>query len=207
MTRFSIGSAVACSDGSCGDITRLVVDPVARILTHLVVETRERAPSGRLVPVDLVDDSTHDIRLRCTTAEFAALPGSEVSEIPASDNEKWRYDQEPVLQWPNYTRGPGLTNTGTELVYHRIPKGQVEVSRGDPVHNQGKVVGNINGLLVDLKDKKIAHLLLDEGHRWSKKQVAIPIVAVSAIDGGMQITLTKDEVRSLPSIDSDQEPS
>ena len=32
-TEFTIGSEVACSDGVCGELTRVVVDPVARALT------------------------------------------------------------------------------------------------------------------------------------------------------------------------------
>src|ERR1039458_959513 len=80
-TQFSIGSEVACSDGVCGDLRRVVVDPVARALTHLVVEPRHRAGSGRLVPVDLVESTTDAIRLRCTIAEFEALEDAEETQF------------------------------------------------------------------------------------------------------------------------------
>jgi hypothetical protein len=33
-TDFTIGSDVFCSDGTCGELRRVVVDPVARVLTH-----------------------------------------------------------------------------------------------------------------------------------------------------------------------------
>jgi hypothetical protein len=36
-TPFVIGSDVSCSDGPCGSVTRVVVDPVARSVTDLVV--------------------------------------------------------------------------------------------------------------------------------------------------------------------------
>ena len=35
-TTFTIGAAAECSDGPCGAVSRVVVDPVARELTHLV---------------------------------------------------------------------------------------------------------------------------------------------------------------------------
>ena len=54
-TTFTIGSAAACSDGPCGAVSRVVVDPVAREVTHLVVEPEHRSGLGRLVPLDLVD--------------------------------------------------------------------------------------------------------------------------------------------------------
>ena len=53
-TQFIIGTEVACSDGACGDLRRVVVDPVARAITHLVVEPRHRRGTGHLVPIDLV---------------------------------------------------------------------------------------------------------------------------------------------------------
>ena len=73
ITHFSIGTEVSCSDGVCGKLTRVVIDPVARTLTHLVVEPGHQRGAGRLVPLDLVDSETGLIRLRCTIARFEAL--------------------------------------------------------------------------------------------------------------------------------------
>src|ERR1700693_1976444 len=70
---YSIGSEVTCSDGICGELSRVVVDPVARALTHLVVEPKHRQGQGHLVPIDLVDATAEKIELRCTSAEFDAL--------------------------------------------------------------------------------------------------------------------------------------
>jgi hypothetical protein len=67
---FTIGSDVSCRDGVCGEVTRIVVDPVARALTHLVVEPKQGRGAGRLVPVDLVDSAGKEIRLGCATSEF-----------------------------------------------------------------------------------------------------------------------------------------
>jgi hypothetical protein len=206
VIRLTIGDTVECVDGISADLARLVIDPVERSLTHLVVETRDRVPSGHLVPVDLVDGSAGDTRLRCTVAEFTALPSSEVSDVPSSGDEQWTYQQEQVLSWPNYTRGPGLTNTGDPVVYHRLPKGNVEIARGDPLHAQDGVIGKIHGLLVDPRGWRVTHVLLDEGHRWSKKQIAIPIRSVTAVHDGVHTGLTGAELRSLPSMDSDHDP-
>lgn len=40
--------------------------------------------------------------------------------------------------------------------------------------------------------------LLDEGHLWGKRRVAIPIGAVADFSDGVRLSLTKDEVRDLP---------
>ena len=44
----------------------------------------------------------------------------------------------------------------------------------------------------------VTHILLDEGHLWGKRQVAIPIGAVADFSDGVRLSLTKDEVRDLP---------
>lgn len=72
-TPFTIGADVSCTDGVCGKVSRLVIDPRARTVTHLVVNDRQF--QGRLVPVSLVDvdAATGKIRLRCTIAKFEKL--------------------------------------------------------------------------------------------------------------------------------------
>ena len=39
-TPLVIGADARCTDGACGEVSRVVVDPVARAVTHLVVEQR-----------------------------------------------------------------------------------------------------------------------------------------------------------------------
>jgi hypothetical protein len=46
-------------------------------------------------------------------------------------------------------------------------------------------------------------VLLQEGHLWGRKDVAIPIGAVTGVDDGIQLSITKDEVQDLPAVDID----
>ena len=71
--QFTIGTKASCSDGACGEVTRVIVDPVAEAVTHLVVEPKHRRDTGRLVPLDLVDCSTGEVHLRCTVRAFDNL--------------------------------------------------------------------------------------------------------------------------------------
>jgi hypothetical protein len=48
--QFAIGGTVRCSDGVCGRPRRVVIEPIDRVLTHLVRHTgaaRERASPAR----------------------------------------------------------------------------------------------------------------------------------------------------------------
>src|SRR6516225_7349099 len=85
-TEFTIGTRVSCSDGFCGEVSRLITDPVALTVTHLVVEPKHKKYHGRLVPLELIDTTTGDVLLRCTLAEFDELePAEEVDVVEDAD--------------------------------------------------------------------------------------------------------------------------
>jgi sporulation protein YlmC with PRC-barrel domain len=216
---FTIGSEVACSDGVCGDLKRVVVDPVARTVTHLVVKPRHRRGTGHLVPVDLVDSTANEIRLRCTMSEFEALEDAEETHFLPGASGRWGYEQGQMLSWPYYGlglgggmgmggmgggMGMGGMGVGPHAVTNdRVPVGEVEVRRGEHVHATDGSIGRVQGLVVDPGDHHVTHVLLDEGHLWGQKTVAIPINAVTGVDDGVRLNLTKDEVRDLPAVDLD----
>jgi hypothetical protein len=79
--QFTIGSDVSCRDGSCGELRRVVVDPIALALTHLVVEEKHRQGLGHLVPIDLVTSSGAEIHLGCTRAQFEALEDAKETQF------------------------------------------------------------------------------------------------------------------------------
>ena len=218
---FTIGSEVSCSDGVCGELRRVVVDPVARALTHLVVEPKHRQGTGRLVPIDLVDSTGKEIRLRCSTAEFKALEDAEETQFVPGAGEQWGYGKGETLAWPYYGLGMGGMGTGglgsgvsrgvrnmdappEAITRDRVPVGEVEVRRGEHVHAKDGAIGRVQGLVVDPADHHVTHVLLDEGHLWGQKRVAVPISAVTGVDSeGVRLDLTKDEVRDLPPVDVD----
>jgi sporulation protein YlmC with PRC-barrel domain len=61
----------------------------------------------------------------------------------------------------------------------------------------------VQGLVIDPSDHHVTHVLLDEGHLWGKKRVAIPISTVKDVKDGVRLNLTKDQVRDLPPVDLD----
>jgi sporulation protein YlmC with PRC-barrel domain len=201
----------------CGELRRVVVDPVARTLTHLVVEPRHRQGNGRLVPIDIVESAAAEIQLRCTMAEFNALEDAEETQFLPGAAGQWDYQQEQMLSLPYYGLGTGTgmglgiggmhvgdPNVGPEAVItDRVPVGEVEVRRGDQVHATDGVIGRIQGLVIDPSDHHVTHVLLDEGHLWGKKTIAIPINAVKDAKDGVRLNLTKDQVRDLPPVDLD----
>jgi sporulation protein YlmC with PRC-barrel domain len=208
-TEFIIGSEVSCSDGPCGTLRRVVVDPVARALTHLAVEPGQGQGAGRLVPVDLVSSAAQEIQLRCTRAEFDALEEADESQFLPSAGKHPSYRPDQIYALPYYRLGLGMRGLAKdrgqadpqERSYDRVPVGEVEVRRGDHVDATDGAVGHVQGLVIDPSDHHVTHILLDEGHLWGEKTVAIPIGAVNRIGEIIRLSLTKDEVGDLPAID------
>jgi sporulation protein YlmC with PRC-barrel domain len=202
MTTFTIGAAASCTDGPCGKVIRVVVDPVARAVTHIVVEPAHREGLGRLVPLDLVEPasaSTDAVLLRCTLAEFDKLPHAEESHFLPGSGVYAGYSASQVLALPLY--GLGLGNITPPIVTDALPQGEVGVQRGEAVHASDGEIGRVQGLVIEPGNHHVTHVLLQEGHLWGRKEVAIPIGAVTRIDDGIHLNLTKQEVEDLPAVD------
>ena len=199
-TSFTIGAGASCTDGVGGEVTRMVVNPLTREVTHLVVEPKHRHGSARLVPLDLVDATTGEIRLGCSLAEFEKLnPAEETRFLP----EYPGYDPEHVLVMPYYSMGIAEAYSRPMTVtYDAVPLDEVEVCRGEHVHATDGHIGKVQGLVIDPDSHHVTHVLLQEGHAWGRKEVAIPIGAVSGVDAdGIQLNITKQQVRDLPPVD------
>jgi hypothetical protein len=203
---YTIGAQVHCEDGACGELARVVVDPVKRAITHLVVERRHGHDAGRLVPIDLVDTAAQqEVRLRCTRAQFEELECAKETEfVPAPDGE-WNFGPNERLLMPDFGPGdagasggdrPGRLAAGG--AHDRVPPGEVEVAGGQRVHASDGAIGRVRGLVVDSSNQQVTHVLLDEGHLWGKKEVSIPISAVTEVDDGVRLSLSKAEIAELP---------
>jgi sporulation protein YlmC with PRC-barrel domain len=197
-----MGAQVLGSDGECGELARVVIDPVAQALTHLVVAPKHHPGLGRLVPVDLVEAvETDQIRLRCTTARFRELDESDDVQFLPADTDQWGYGSN-ALMWPYFGLGMPLSGGGLHepMLVDRVPVGEVEVHRGDQVHASDGWIGSVQGLVIDPRDHHVTHVLLHEGHLWGSKQVAIPITAASRVGDVIRLELTKQQVQELPPV-------
>jgi sporulation protein YlmC with PRC-barrel domain len=189
-TEFAMGAEARCSDGPVGKVIRVIVDQGSETVTHLVVEPRHRQGAGRLVPLDLVDATAGGIRLRCTVEEFGRLEAAEETEL-----------MDPLIG------GMGLGGLGAPMgtpapvqavVRDVVPLGEEDIERGEAVHALDGEIGRVEGLRVDPDDHRVTHVLLAEGHLWGRKDVAIPASAVTKVENGIWLNLTKEQVEDLP---------
>jgi sporulation protein YlmC with PRC-barrel domain len=192
--RFTIGAHVDATDGRCGHLVRVILDPASQSLTHLVVQPGHHEERARLVPVDLVTSVEDDlIRLNRTKAEFEHLDSAEDVQFLSDDATGLGYGEDPSARTTGHLPGKPMFSD-------RVPLGEVEIRRGDPVHASDGWIGSVQGLVLDPADHNVTHVILQEGHVWGRKQVAIPIGAVNRAGGELRVDLTKDEIEGLPPV-------
>ena len=143
-TQFTIGVAAFCTDGPCGKVIRVVVDPVARAVTHLVVEPKHREGQGRLVPLNLVDASPQKVKLGCTLEEFDQLEMAEETHFLPGGGIYPGYAASQVFAMPYY--GLGLGTIAPPVITDAVPLGEVTVRRGEHVHATDGEIGLVEGL-------------------------------------------------------------
>ena len=187
-TEFAMGATASCVDGPGGKVSRVIIDPATETVTHLVIEPKHWLGVGRLVPLDLVDATAGDIRLRCTVEEFGELEPAEATQL---------IDDGLGLVGMN---AMGVPSPAPPILEDVIPLGEAEVERGEPVHALDGEIGRVHGFLVDPNDHRVTHVLLEEGHLWGRKKVSIPVSAVTGVENGIQLSLTKKQVEDLPPV-------
>lgn len=191
-----MGVEARCTDGACGRLTQVVIDPIEEKVTHLIVEPEHRQGVGRLVPVELIDASPDHVDLRCSRADFERMPiAEEIRFLPGVDGYPG-YDPEQTLLWPFFGG-----NTTMPVVLDTLPVGEVAAQRGEDVYASDGRIGQVEGLIVDSRNYHVTHVVLKEGHLWGRKQVAIPISAVTSVEEGIRLSMTKQEVADLPPVE------
>jgi len=217
-----LGARVSCSDGACGHLSRIIVNPVTREVTHLVVGQKHRNGPGRLVPLDLMDATTGQIQLRCTRAEFQALRPAQETEVvpdldPAGPHNTRSYPRASFLPVIGAAFGmpgaaesrgdlaPGQPEAPEEVTVDVVPSGEVEIRSETTVGATDGEIGQVQGLLVEPGGRFVTHVLLQRGHALGRKEVAVPIGSVIKLGTLLvRLSLTKRQAKDLPSVDADR---
>lgn len=75
MQQPKLKSKVRCTDQECGEVTRVIVDPLSLEISHIVVSGNGVGWPERQVPASTIQRVTDDlVELRATTADLQAFP-------------------------------------------------------------------------------------------------------------------------------------
>src|SRR6185295_18491332 len=170
-----LGARVQCTDGHGGSLTRLIVDPLARRLTHIVVQDYTVPAVEHLVPVARVARTTHArVTLDCTRETLVALdPFAEERYISsnAPDYEPF-YAVDPFAEFEA---------EHIPLVTEHIPPGELAIQRGAQVMANDGPVGEVTAFVVEGASGAISSIIVRLGHWLTKHEQAILNAAVERI--------------------------
>jgi hypothetical protein len=186
-----IHADVICLDGDAGTSKALIVDPLQRRLTHVVVREHGLADSERLVPIGLVDETSEGtIWLRCTRAELHELDDF----IDAHFVDLTTYATPAVS--PSYD----LSNLSPIVVSERIPKGELALRRHSRVEATDGTVGHVESLVV-AADDRISHVVVRTHRFLSRQEVAVPVSDVERLlPDYVFLRLSRRDVERLPHV-------
>ena len=187
---------VLCENDVCGRSTYVILNPVTKVVTHVVVKQKGYPYAERLVPLDKVLESTpHQIRLRCTKQELGHmerfvdtefLEGAGAASL-GGPHRIWPYS------YPEYG--------SIALEHQHVPVGELAVHRGARVEAADGHVGRVDEFLVDPTSEHITHLVMREGHLWGQKDVTIPVSEIDRIEEDtVYLKLDKKSIEALPAI-------
>lgn len=196
-----VDAKVYCQGEACGRCAYVVINPVLRKVTHLVVRKDGIIPNEWLVPVDWVAETSPDqIRLSCTREELeGAEPFVETELITGRESySSYDYPSDKYMEFPYVAPGAPIP---VPLEHRNIPPDELAIRRGAKVEARDGRIGRVDEFMIDPSTGNITHLILTEGHLWGKKDVAIPVSEIDRIEEStVYLKLTKKQVEALPAI-------
>jgi sporulation protein YlmC with PRC-barrel domain len=205
--RLEFGKGVRLTDDASRELADVVVDARTGSVTHLVVQPHDDPDGARLVPIDLAagDGDGEDISLDCTTRALDEMERVHEHRVvragqAADQDSNWDIGVEDVQPIPEYAPTAfgeygGAFGQDVAITYDRVPKGEIELRHASAVYSSDSHhMGSVEGVVVDSGDR-ITHLLLERGHLWWRRELAVPAAAVSKFEQDMVVLgVTKSEL-------------
>jgi sporulation protein YlmC with PRC-barrel domain len=206
--KLELGTSIRCTDGATRELVDVVIDSGSSRVTHLVIRPAQHAEDARLVPISLAScaekDGETEISLNCSAADVERFDPVHEFEVlhagePRKENPKWDVGVEDIVVSPNYAPSAfgdyvGALDSNVTISYDRVPKGEIELRHASSVYSaDGHHLGSVDGVVVDESDR-LTHLLLERGHLWWRREVALPAEAISKFESDMlTLGVTKRE--------------
>lgn len=172
-----------------GEISRVVMDPRSKEVTHLVVSKGFLFKEDKVVPISLIGTATPEsIRLRPDAGDLETLPDFEEKYyVTASEYEPraggdlptmYWYPPAGILQTGDYRPGlPAVTQ-----VERNIPEESVALQEGAKViAADDKDVGHVERVMTDLGTDRMTFFVIEKG-LLNKEHKLIPSQWISQVN-------------------------
>lgn len=214
--QFKEGTSVYTeNDEEIGKLSRVVLDPVSREVTHIVIEKGLLFPEDKVVPIDMVDTSREDkITLESGIDNFDELTPFEQTYFVDASEVDW--DQTTTT-----TRGPDYGYTPAYYYYppfggfagyagyayasrpveteRNIPEDTIPLQEGvDVISADGEKVGSVEQIFVDSETNQTTHFLISSGVLFKERKL-VPIHWVQNIlEDAIHLAVSSRLLNNLP---------
>ncbi len=182
-----IGAPVYARDGRYGTLDKVVVDPHARRVTHVVVRQGWLLTEDRVIPIERVERAEPDgVYLDAPAAALDKYPRYR-EEIFAEPIEDWEwlepYSAADVLFWggPYMGVAPPVVPVVEHVVATGVPEDEIVLRRGADVVYEDGLVGSLDHILIDPTNAVVTHLVVQE--YGSDRRVIVPAQWVRELRG------------------------
>lgn len=191
--RLVTGADVYSSAGEkLGSLSRVILDPHTREVTHLVIEKGLLFTTKKLIPMSRVNPENEEMitllsseqkpegfqdfeESHYVNIDSTEIPTAEVESsywYPPTNHAWWRSGMQTA-----YPAMPIYTRKTTQ----NIPVGTVALEEGASVlSSDGKQAGNIEQLIVDPEDHRVTHLVISAGLLFKERKL-VPVPLISTI--------------------------
>ena len=187
------GADVYAANGEkLGTLSRVIIDPNTREVTHIVIENGLLFTTSKLVPLSNIDPHNEEaIILKSSEQDLEQLQDFQESEYVNLDTAEYPESEADASLWYP-PMNSALWRTGMYAPYpampvytmkttQNIPDGTVALEEGASVLSKDdKHIGNIEQLIVDTQDNRVTHIVLNDG-LLVKDRKLIPVLWISSI--------------------------
>ena len=182
-----IGAPVHARDGSYGTIRKIVVDPHARRVTHIVLRKGELLDKDRVLPIERIERIDLDgLYLNGTAEELNQYPAYE-EEVFVEPLAGWNglepYAAADTLFWGGPFAGvaPPALPVIEFVMPVGVPENEVVLRRDADVTYNEELVGSLDHMLFDRRSGTVTHLVVNAYE--SGRRVFVPAEWIDVLVG------------------------
>lgn len=177
-----LGSTVLCEDGTCGELSSLVIGATTLRLTDIVVGGD--VEPARLVPYGMISGLRPDaVEISCTATSIKGFEAAETAKVlDVSDN----------------TGGWGLVS----VIYATDSAADTYLRMRERVMASDGPVGRVHGCRIDVEGwpGQLSSLVVDVGSAAEEQFVEVDARAITSMKGMVVLDMTRQTARELPAV-------
>lgn len=183
-----MGASVHAREGSYGTLHKVVVDPHARRVTHMVLHKGGLLEENRVLPIERIERIDLDgIYLNGTAEELNQYPAYD-EEVFVEPLKHWEalehYEAANTLFWGGPYTGvaPPVLPVIEYVMPAGVPEDEVVLQRGADVIYNEKLVGSLDQLLFDRRGRNLTYLVVEAYE--SGRRIFVPVEWIDQLVGG-----------------------